>query len=253
MTKRIFVAGAAGAIGRRLTPLLVRNGFQVTGTTRSAAKAAVVEALGAIPAVVDVFDAAALAVAVARARPDVVVHQLTDLPPGLDPSRMAQAIERNARIRREGTHNLVEAMVAAGAQRLVAQSIAWAYAPGPMPHVESDPLDIGAASTRGITVDGVAALEDAVLHDRRIDGVVLRYGRLYGPGTGVPDGSDVELRLHVDAAAYAALLAVEHGRGAYNVADTDTLVSCDRARRDLGWNARMRIEPAQRLAEGAGT
>jgi nucleoside-diphosphate-sugar epimerase len=252
--RRIFVAGAAGAIGRRLTPLLVRSGFHVTGTTRSAAKGELIEALGATPVVVDVFDAAALAEAVSRARPDVVIHQLTDLPAGLDPSQMARAIERNAHIRREGTRNLVDAAAAAGAHRVIAQSIAWAYAPGRMPHVETDPLDVGAASTRGITVGGVAALEDAVLHHRQIDGVVLRYGRLYGPGTGADnDAKDVELRLHVDAAAYAALLAVDHGRGAYKIAETDTLVSCDKARRELGWNGSMRIGSREPVVAGAET
>jgi hypothetical protein len=121
-----------------------------------------------------------------------------------------------------------------------------------MPHVESDPLDVDAPSTRGITVGGVAALEDAVLNHREFDGGVLRYGRLYGPGTGVSDDArDVELRLHVDGAAYAALLAVDHGRGAYNVAETDTLVSCDKARRELGWNASMRIGISQHAVEGA--
>src|SRR5690349_6750717 len=109
MTGRVFLAGATGAIGKRLTPLLRNAGYHIAGTTRSAGKADLLRHLGAEPVVVDVFDAGALAKAVAAFRPDVIVHQLTDLPPGLDPSRMAEATARNARIRDEGTCNLVAA------------------------------------------------------------------------------------------------------------------------------------------------
>ena len=179
----IFLAGAAGAIGRRLVPQLRAAGHTVFGTTRSEAKAHNLQAAGATPVLVDVFDAGALARAVANARPAVVIHQLTDLPAGLDPSRMAEAIRRNARIRDEGTRNLVAAAVAAGARRLVAQSIAWAYAPGPQPYEEDAPLDLAAEGMRAVTVRGVAALEHQVT-DAPLEAVVLRYGRLYGPGTG---------------------------------------------------------------------
>jgi nucleoside-diphosphate-sugar epimerase len=251
MSRRIFLAGAAGAIGRRLTPLLARHGFHVTGTTRSRERTELIAAMGATPVVVDVFDAAALADAVVGAQPDVVIHQLTDLSGGLDASHLARSVERNARIRRDGTRNLVDAAAAAGARRLIAQSIAWAYAPGRMPHVETDPLDVDAPAPRAVTVSGVAALEDAVLHHRQIDGVVLRYARLYGPGTGALHAADAELRVHVDAAAYAALLAIDHGAGIYNIAETDTLVSCGKARRDLGWSASMRIEPRTQPLERA--
>src|ERR1700741_4208897 len=99
MTQTIFLAGASGAIGKRLAPLLVRQGWQVAGTTRSAGKAAFLRSLGADPYVVDVFDADALRQVIAEVRPIVVMHQLTDLPPGLDPGRMEEATERNARIR----------------------------------------------------------------------------------------------------------------------------------------------------------
>src|SRR5919109_700723 len=118
------------------------------------------------------------------ARPDIVVDQLTDLPLGLDPARMAEGSRRNARMRREGTRNLVAAMLAAGVHRLVAQSIAWMYAPGPEPHREDDPLDVHAAGPRADTADGVATLERLTVASPSIDGVVLRYGHLYGPGTG---------------------------------------------------------------------
>jgi nucleoside-diphosphate-sugar epimerase len=130
---RVLVAGASGVIGRQLVKLLVASGHAVTGTTRSPEGAAGVRASGATPLVVDVFDASRLANAVAAARPEVVIHQLTDLPDRLDPSIVSDVSIRNARIRDEGTRNLVAAAVRAGARRLVAQSIAWLYAPGPPP------------------------------------------------------------------------------------------------------------------------
>ena len=113
MAECLFLAGATGAIGRRVAPLLVAAGWRVVGTTRSPEKARMLRELGVEPVVVDVFNAAALHEALAAARPEVVVHQLTDLPPGLDPARMADAAQRNARIRDEGTRNLVAAAVAA--------------------------------------------------------------------------------------------------------------------------------------------
>lgn len=245
MKDRIFIAGAAGAIGRRLTPLLVRDGFAVTGTTRSQQKAEWLKAVGVEPVIIDVFDADALLKAVVAARPYVVIHQLTDLPPGLDPRHMEEASKRNARIRRDGTRNLVAAALAAGARRFIAQSIAWAYAPGCMPHVESDLLDLGAVPPRSITVQGIAALESAVLGEVKPDGIVLRYGRLYGPGTGADAAADETLSVHVDAAARAALLAIENGRrGAYNIAETDAAVNCEKARRELGWDASFRFDEA---------
>src|SRR5215831_1325122 len=172
---RIFLAGAAGAIGKRLVPLLLDAGHHVVGTTRSAIKADTLRAAGVVPVVIDVFDAPALSRAVSAARPDIVIHQLTDLPPGLDPARMVEATQRNARIRSEGTRNLVAAALEAGAHRLVAQSIAWMYAPGPEPHSEDDPLDIHARGTRAITVAGVLTLERLTVSSPPIEGVVLRY------------------------------------------------------------------------------
>src|SRR5262245_19537457 len=134
----IFVAGATGVIGRPLVTLLVRAAHTVTGSTRSAGKAADISALGAMPAIVDAFDAAALMQAVAAARPQVVIHQLTDLPDSSDPAGMAASRARNSRLRIEGTANLVAAAKAAGAKRLIAQSIAFLYAPGPTPHRATD-------------------------------------------------------------------------------------------------------------------
>lgn len=241
MSHRIFLAGATGAIGQRLTPLLLDAGHAVAGTTRSAAKTEALRALGVEVVVVDVFDAEALSRSVASFGPDVVIHQLTDLPKGLDPARMAEAVGRNARIRDEGTRNLVRAAIAAGVTRLVAQSIAWIYAPGPEPHAEGDALDIGADGSRGITTRGVAALESQVLNAPPLAGIVLRYGQIHGPGTGADKPRDYA-PLHVDAAAYAALLAIDKGTpGAFNVAGPNERVTIDKARVELGWDADFRL------------
>ena len=241
MGYRIFLAGASGAVGRRLIPQLLGMGHRVTGTTRLAAKAEQLRASGVEPLVVDVFDADALSQAVASARPDIVIHQLTDLPAGLDPSRMGEAIGRNARIRDEGTRNLVRAAISAGARRMIAQSIAWAYAPGTEPHGEADPLDGEAEGDRGISMAGVIALEKWVLGSPPLVGVVLRYGQLYGPGTGreAPAGS---APLHVDAAAHAALLAIDRPVSvAFNIAEANTYASTQKAVGELGWRADFRL------------
>jgi nucleoside-diphosphate-sugar epimerase len=221
-------------------PLLLDAGHHVVGTTRSTNKADTLRAAGAEPVIVDVFDAAALSHAISAARPDIVVHQLTDLPPGLDPARMAEGTRRNARVRREGTRNLVAAMLTAGVHRLVAQSIAWMYAPGPQPHGEDDPLDVDAAGTRAVTVDGVATLERLTVASPPIEGVVLRYGHLYGPGTGA-DAAEMP-SLHVDAAALAALLAITKAQpGIYNIAEPNEYLSADKAQRELGFDPNFRL------------
>ncbi|HEX7112717.1 MAG TPA: NAD(P)-dependent oxidoreductase [Mizugakiibacter sp.] len=240
MATRILLAGASGVVGRRLLPLLRDAGHEVFGTTRSPANAERLRALGAEPLVVDVFDAAALSRAVASARPEVVIHQLTDLPDRLDPEKMAQAIPRNARIRDEGTRNLIAAACAAGARRLIAQSIAWLYAPGPEPHGEDDPLQ-APEGARAVTVGGVLALERQVLGASPLVGIVLRYGQFYGPDTGTDEPTGAA-PLHVDAAAYAALLAVERGAaGVYNIAEPNAYASTEKARRELGWRDDFRL------------
>ena len=237
---RVLVAGASGVIGRRLVRLLVASGHVVTGTTRSPAGAAAIRAAGAAPLVLNVFDAQRLGDAVEAARPEVVVHQLTDLPARLEPGGLTEALGRNARVRTEGTRNLVAAAVRAGTRRLVAQSIAWAYAPGPEPHGEEDPLDVGAEGTRRVTVLGVAELERLVTSVPRLDGLVLRYGQLYGPGTwnAGPSGS---APVHVDAAARAAALAVARGEpGVYNIVEDGGAASNAKARARLGWDPDLR-------------
>lgn len=240
MSESLFLAGATGAIGRRLAPLLVADGWRVVGATRSAAKADRLRELGVEPVVVDVFDAAALRGALVSVRPAVVVHQLTDLPPGLDPAGMADALPRNARIRDEGTRNLISAAVAAGARRLIAQSVSFAYADGPSPYRESDPLDVEAEGARGVSARGVASLERQALA-APLEGVALRYGRLYGPGKGF-DAAPGPGPVHVDAAASAARLAIKFAApGVYNIAENDGAVSSDKARRMLGWDADWRL------------
>ena len=244
--KKIFLAGATGAIGSVLAPLLVDAGYAVYGSTRGAERASVLEAQEVAPVVVDIFDAAALASALKRIAPDVVIHQLTDLPRDLDPARMAEAVGRNARIRSEGTRNLVAATLAAGCRRLIAQSIAWVYAPGPKPWREEQPLDITAEDPRGITVRGVAALESLTLETPGLAGTVLRYGQLYGPGTATatPRGT---MPVHVEAAAWAAVLAVQReAHGIYNIAEDGPELSTGKARRELGWHAALRW-PAELL------
>lgn len=240
MRRTVVLAGASGAVGRRVVPMLIASGWRVVGLTRHRARGADLAALGAEPVVADVFEAADLHGIVAAAEPTVVMHQLTDLPPGLDPARMDEAVANNARIRDEGTRNLVSAAVAAGARCIVAQSVAFAYADGPRPHREADALAVGAAGRAGLSARGVASLERQVLAGP-FEGVVLRYGRLYGPGTGFdrPQGA---APVHVDAAARAAALAAERGAGGvYNVAEDDGTVSSDKAKRELGWHAEWRL------------
>jgi nucleoside-diphosphate-sugar epimerase len=235
----IFVAGATGVIGQPLLKLLRDAGHAVTGTTRSQDKLGMIEALGARGVVADAFDAEALRRAVIAAKPEVVIHQLTDLPDVSDPAQMAVVREKNSRLRIEGTRNLMAAAKAANVRRMVAQSIAFIYAPGPGPRKEGDPLDKSA--TQQMTISGVVALEDAVLNTPGIDGIVLRYGRLYGPGTWFdkPGGPGP---LSTDAAAQAALLAVSRGRpGIYNIAEDDGAFSIEKAKRELGFDPDFRM------------
>ena len=136
---RIFLAGASGAIGRRVTPLLFAAGHDVTGMTRTPETARQLEAVGVHAVIADVFDAAALKGAVVQARPEIVIHQLTDLPRVFDETQLAAAYSRNARIRTKGTRNLIAASQAASVRRFIVQSVAFAYAAGKEPYVETDP------------------------------------------------------------------------------------------------------------------
>lgn len=177
---RIFLAGASGVIGIRLLPLLVEQGHVVAAMTRSAGKAEHLQALGGEPVVCDVFDADRLKEAVMEFGPDAVMHQLTDLPDRLD--ELDAHAAANDRMRSEGTRNLIAAAQAAGADRFVAQSIAW--------------------RSGGARDEVVDRHERLVL---AIDGVVARYGRLYGPGTYYEDELPPPPRIEIDAAARATL------------------------------------------------
>ncbi len=239
---RIFLAGASGAIGRPLIALLRQAGHHVTGATRQQAQAEALAALGCRPAIVDMLDARQVMAAVQAARPEIVIHQLTALHGKPPPS--PEMLEANARIRRVATPLLVEAARAVGARRLIAQSIAWAYAPKPaaaLPYREDDPLDLGATGARAVSViGGVVPLEKAVLNAAPVEGVVLRYGQFYGPGTwsDKPGGPS---SVHVEAAAHAALLAIDRGSpGLYNVAEPGGEVASDKAAA-LGWRADFRL------------
>lgn len=239
---RIFLAGASGVVGRLLVPLLMKAGHAVAGTTRSPAKAAEIAALGATPVVVDALNVQALTQAVAEAHPEIVIHQLTDLPDTSDPAAMAAARLRNARLRADGTRNLMAAARAAGVRRVIAQSVAFLYAPGRQPHQESDPLD-NPDGEAGISVNGVIALEEAVTRTPDVEGLVLRYGRFYGPGTWT-ERAPGRGSLHVEAAAHAALLALTRGEaGIYNIAEDDGAVSIAKAREQLGFDPDFRIGP----------
>jgi nucleoside-diphosphate-sugar epimerase len=237
---RLFVAGASGAIGRRLTPLLIAAGHQVSGITRSSANVRALEAAGVSAAVADVFDVGALTKAVTAAAPEVVIHQLTDLPHAIEnESELAAAYPRNARIRIDGTRNLIAAAKAAGARRFIVQSVAFAYAAGGEPHSETDPLNV-ADGPRAVTVRAAADMERQVLSSG-MEAIVLRYGFFYGPGTWHAEPTR-KPPLHVDAAAQATLLAVTRGApGIYNIAEEDGMVSIAKARTELGFDPGFRL------------
>jgi nucleoside-diphosphate-sugar epimerase len=169
------------------------------------------------------------------------MHQLTDLPSAPGTPGYAASQERNVRLRRDGTRNLMAAASAAGVRRAVAQSIAFAYAASEGVRVENDPLDVNGEGTRALTVAGVMALEDATTTTPGIDGVVLRYGYLYGADTWY-DAPAKPPSVHVDAAAQAALLALTKAKpGIYNVAEDDGYASSEKAKRDFGFDAGFRL------------
>ena len=220
-----------------MTPLLRAAGHQVAGTTRSADKADALRLLGAEPVVVDVFDAEALTRAVKAAAPQAIIHQLTDLAFPPSSPRYQEGLARNARLRVEGTRNLAAAARAAGVTRMIAQSIAFIYADGAGARVESDPLSDEPAMAG--TVAAVQALEDAVL--ALPQGIVLRYGFFYGPGTWSEEAARTPA-LHIDAAAQAAMLALSRGKpGIYNIAEDDDRLSSEKAKRELGFDAAFRM------------
>jgi nucleoside-diphosphate-sugar epimerase len=234
----VFVAGATGVIGRRTLPLLLAAGHRVTGMTRRADGARLLSATGATPAVCDVYDRARLTDTLAASSSEVVIHLLTDLPRRFRPRAKTSSTDH---LRRTGTRNLIAAARAAGVRRVIAESIAFLYRPGGRsPKTEADPPWLDAPGAFRPTVAAAVELERQVLGAPSLDGLVLRFGWLYGPGTWYAvDGSigrDVRRRrypivgdgrgtwsfVHVDDAACAVLAAVHRGEpGVYNVVDDE--------------------------------
>jgi 2-alkyl-3-oxoalkanoate reductase len=240
---KIFVAGATGALGKQLVPLLVAKGHDVTAMTRSESKQEMLRALGARPVVADALDPDAVAVAVAQAEPEVVVHQLTALSGEFDMRHIDRFFATTNRLRTEGTDHLLAAARAVGARRFVAQSFGgWPYARtgGPV-KTESDPLDPDPPEQMRPILGAIRHLEQAVT-EAPLEGVVLRYGGFYGPGTNVSadpgaefvepirkrqfpvvgDGGGVWSFVHIADAATATVAAIEGGApGIYNVVDDE--------------------------------
>jgi nucleoside-diphosphate-sugar epimerase len=238
---RVFVAGATGAIGKQLVPRLVAAGHEVHGMTRSESKQAMLDELGAVPVVADALDPDQVAQAVGEATPDVIVHELTAIG-SVDLRHFDRDFALTNRLRTEGTDHLLSAGQAVGVRRFVAQSYgAWFYVRtgGPVKS-EEDPLDPTLAREMRETLAAIRHLEEAVLDARWTEGMVLRYGAFYGPGTSmapggeqleivrkrkfplIGDGGGVWSFIHVADAAEATVAAIERGhRGVYNVVDDD--------------------------------
>jgi nucleoside-diphosphate-sugar epimerase len=238
---QVFVAGASGAIGRPLVPRLLAAGHEVTGMTRREENAEAIRAAGARAVVCDVFDTTTLESAVAEAAPEVVINELTALPSRLDPKAKDDPLAPTNRLRIEGTRNLIAAAKAAGARRLLAESVAFFYAPeGDWVKGEDAPAFADAPGPFGTAGKALAELERQVIGADGLEGVVLRYGWFYGPGTYYDrDGSQTEdfhkrrmpvvgkgtgtfSFIQVEDAASATVAAVDHGEpGVYNVVDDE--------------------------------
>lgn len=238
---KVFLAGATGAVGKQLVPRLVAAGHDVVGTTRSESKQDAISELGATPVVLDALDAEQVAEAVAEAQPEAIVHQLTAIS-GFDMRHFDRTFAATNQLRTAGTDHLLSAGHAVGVKRFVAQSYAgWPYARtgGPV-KTEQDPLDEAPAREMRETMAAIKHLENAVVGAEWTDGIVLRYGGFYGPGTSLsPGGEQFEMVrerkfpvvgsgggvwsfVHIADAADATVLAVEQGsRGIYNIVDDD--------------------------------
>jgi nucleoside-diphosphate-sugar epimerase len=240
---KIFVAGATGALGKQLLPRLVAGGYDVAGMTRSKSKIEAVRSLGATPVVADALEPEEVARAVAEVEPDVVIHQLTALAGSLgDVRHPDRAFALTNRLRTEGTDHLLAVSRAVGVRRFVAQSYAgWRFARrgGPV-MTEEDPFDLGLPHKVRGTLDAIRYLENAVTSARWTEGLVLRYGNFYGPGTSmapggehfdmigkrkfpvVGSGAGVWSFIHIEDAAEATAAAIERGvRGVYNIVDDE--------------------------------
>ena len=235
---RVFVAGASGAIGQRLVPALVAAGHEVTGSTRKPAKAKALSAAGATPVVVDGLDAAAVGEAVAKAEPEVIVHQMTAIPTSVGLRNFDKVFATTNELRTKGLDHLMAAAVATGTRRVIAQSYTgWPNirTGGPV-KTEEDPLDPDPPANQRVSMAAIRHVERAVQGAAGVTGLALRYGMLYGPGTAdeiaamirkrrfplVGDGAGVWSFLHVEDAALAAVAAVERGSaGVYNIVDDE--------------------------------
>jgi 2-alkyl-3-oxoalkanoate reductase len=240
---KIFVAGASGVVGRQLVPLLADAGHEVVGTTTSPQKLETLRALGAQPVVLDVLDAEAVGRAISEAEPEVVVHEATALSGiGGNFRKIDETFAQTNRLRTEGTDNLLAAALAVGARKLVAQSYAgWTFArEGAAVKDEDAALDSAPASNAKETLAAIRYLEERVVAAKELDGIVLRYGGFYGPGTSfaedgesveairkrafpiVGDGGGMASFIHIEDAARATFAAIERGRrGIYNIVDDD--------------------------------
>jgi nucleoside-diphosphate-sugar epimerase len=242
LTMKVFVAGASGAIGKHLVPRLASAGHEVHGMTRSESNAAMLAELGAVPVVADALDPDQVAEAVGTVKPDVIVHELTAIG-ALDLRHFDRDFALTNRLRTAGTDHLLSAGQAVGVRRFVAQGVAgygaYARIGGPV-KTEEDPLDPEPVPDMRETLAAIRYVEEAVVGARWTEGIVLRYGAFYGPGTSmapgeeqfelvrkrkfpvVGDGGGVWSFIHIADAADATVAAVEHGRrGVYNVVDDD--------------------------------
>jgi nucleoside-diphosphate-sugar epimerase len=271
---RIFLAGATGAIGSRLLPMLVSAGHTVTGTTRSWDRAEAIRAAGGTAAVLNALDAGEVLEAVQRAEPDVIIHQLTAIPARFDLRRFDHTFAATNRLRTEGTDNLLRAARAVGCRRFIAQSYTgWPYArTGGWIKTEEDPLLDSPEPELRRSLAAIRRLESAVLEEPAIEGFVMRYGSFYGPGTSLGRGGsllqDIQRRrlpivgtgagrwsfVHIDDAASATLAAVEAPvPGVYNMVDDEPapvsewlpflagLLGAKPPRRIPAWLARLAI------------
>jgi nucleoside-diphosphate-sugar epimerase len=245
---KVLVAGATGAVGKQLIPKLVARGHEVVGTTRSESKRQVIFDLGATPAVVDALDPEQVARVVAEAEPEVIVHELTALSVAPDLRHFDRTFAETNRLRTEATDHLLAAGRAVGVKRFVAQSYAgWSERTGGRVKTEDEPLDPTPPDAVRSLVEAIRHLESAVTGAGWTEGVVLRYGGFYGPGTSLsPDGGEmteaVRKRkfpvvgngagvwsfIHIEDAADATVAAIEHGRrGIYNIVDDEPAAVAD--------------------------
>jgi len=244
---KVFVAGASGAMGQRLVPQLVAGGYEVAALARNEAKAVRLRELGAQAVIADALDRESLVNAVTSTAPDVIVHQLTALNGAMNIKHFDREFAVTNRLRTESTDYLIEGALAAGTRRIVVQSYGnWNYArTGTAAKTEEDPLDPNPPANQAESLDAMRHLEHAVLNAPGLEGMVLRYGGFYGPGTGVAIGGEIAEQVrkrrfpiigngagvwsfvHIDDAATATIAAMEHGSpGSYNIVDdTPTPVS----------------------------